>query len=114
MVKGLETPPSEGAALPDEPLGRLVRYEAEGVFGFRHIDFDLNPEGMTILTGANGTGKSTVLRSINAISAGDLRAFWDLPLAAVTLTFQKRRRLRAERTSGGVSLTLTGEKSYDW
>lgn len=97
-----------------DPLGRLLRFEADGVFGSRKLDFDLNPEGTTILTGANGTGKSTVLRAINAISAADFRSFRDLPLKSVSLFFPKRKRIRMEVTESGVSVALTGEKPYEW
>ncbi len=108
-------PVEKGLQLADEdPLGRLVRFEADGVFGSSKLDFDLNLEGTTILTGANGTGKSTVLRAINAISAADFRSFRDLPLKSVSLFFPKRKRIRMEVTVSGVSVALTGEKPYEW
>lgn len=57
------------------PLGRLQEYAILGLFGNPLHEFRLANDGPTILTGVNGTGKSTILRTISAISKG---SWWDL------------------------------------
>lgn len=100
--------------MADDPLGALLRFSAEGLFGKRRVEVEMSGEGITILTGANGTGKSTVLRAINAISAGDLRSFTELPLQSATLAFPKRKRIHVEKTPAGVTIALTGERTFEW
>lgn len=57
------------------PRGRLVRLE---INRFRHVKPGLElrfDEGINVLLGDNGTGKSTLLELICALVAGDLRAY---------------------------------------
>ena len=51
-------------------LGRLDAYHIEGLWGRRTIHFSPVRPGPTLLTGANGSGKSTVLRTVHAVGSG--------------------------------------------
>ncbi|MGA5145139.1 AAA family ATPase [Streptomyces griseoincarnatus] len=87
----LERPGDEG---PDDEdvkfahFGRLVHYSVSGLFGYYNHEFALDVDEPTILTGANGTGKSTVLRSINWISRGHFGPLVRLEFDTMTLTFE--------------------------
>jgi ABC-type transport system involved in cytochrome c biogenesis ATPase subunit len=93
--KQRETPP---------PFGRLLRYEVKGLFGKHDHAFDLELDGPTILTGANGTGKSTILRTINAVGSGA----WDdlalMPFRALTLRFEDAPLVRVSRVKSGLKV----------
>jgi ABC-type transport system involved in cytochrome c biogenesis ATPase subunit len=76
--------------MPDEgtSLGHLAHFEVRGLFGDRRFSFDLDRREPTLLTGSNGTGKSTVLRIIDAIGTGEWQALSRLPFKTATLRFE--------------------------
>lgn len=51
---------------------RMMQFKVEKLFGRFDYDLQLNKEGLTILTGPNGFGKSTILKCIEALSKGML------------------------------------------
>ena len=51
---------------------RMMQFKVEKLFGRFNYDLQLNKEGLTILTGPNGFGKSTILKCIEALSKGVL------------------------------------------
>lgn len=59
------------------------------LFGRFDYDLVLKEGGVTILTGPNGYGKSTILKMIDAIAKHKLNFFADLPFAQITLKFDK-------------------------
>lgn len=70
-------------------LGRLREYRIEGLFGRAKFSFDLDPHEPTLLTGVNGTGKSTILRTIDAISSTQWSSLAGLPFRKIVLNFEK-------------------------
>ena len=56
----------------------LRRIVYKGLFGIFDYDIELKNEGVTILTGPNGFGKSTILRSIDALRNFDIIFFGEL------------------------------------
>jgi ABC-type transport system involved in cytochrome c biogenesis ATPase subunit len=70
------------------PLGRLQSYAVKGLFGRADHHFDFDPHEPTLLTGVNGTGKSTILKTIDAISAGRWSSLAQLPFDRLMLTFE--------------------------
>lgn len=91
------------------PYGRLVRYEISGLFGQHDHAFDLELEEPTILTGANGTGKSTILRTINAIGTGAWPQLFALPFKSLTLRFEHSPLIRVTRLKGSLKVEHGGE-----
>src|SRR6266545_4060547 len=79
-------------------IGRLEHYSVSGLFGTRDIDFALDERAPTLLTGVNGTGKSTVLRTIDAISTGRWAVLFEIPFSLLTLRFSSGAVLKAEQT----------------
>ncbi|MEQ6025508.1 AAA family ATPase [Streptomyces salinarius] len=97
----------EGAVPHSEDLdevrsfGHLLHYAAHGLFGSPVREFSLDVREPTMLTGANGTGKSTVLRTIDWISHGDWLALLGIPFDRIVLEFE-RARIEVINKSGSV------------
>jgi predicted ATP-binding protein involved in virulence len=66
----------------------LESVEITGLFGLPAFTLVLDQRQPTILTGANGTGKSTILRVINAISNADVITLASAPLEKLVLNVQ--------------------------
>lgn len=60
----------------------------EQLFGRFNYSISIAPGGITILTGPNGFGKSTILRIISAISNGNLSFFIKLDFSSITILFE--------------------------
>jgi predicted ATP-binding protein involved in virulence len=58
---------------------------------FRQFDYniELKSEGITILTGPNGYGKTTVLKIIYALATKNMAFFFSLPFKKIVLSFEK-------------------------
>ncbi|WP_405990802.1 AAA family ATPase [Streptomyces sp. NBC_00986] len=82
-------------------FGSLQHYAAYGLFGSPLREFSLDVREPTMLTGANGTGKSTVLRTIDWISHGDWISLLGIPFDRIVLEFE-RARLEVINRSGSV------------
>ena len=65
----------------------LERIKIEKLFGSYDYDIHLNDERVTIVTGPNGYGKTTVLRIINAFANRNFFLFLILKYCSMTLTF---------------------------
>jgi energy-coupling factor transporter ATP-binding protein EcfA2 len=86
----------------------LKRVEVSGLFGTRDFALPLGPLA-TIVTGENGSGKSTVLRALHLLSNGHWSGFHDLPLASAEVVFADNSRMRATNTDAGLILEGGGE-----
>lgn len=71
-------------------MARLESIEIKDLFdrkGFNHkIEFNQDP-GMTIIVGANGYGKTTILKMINGLLSFDLSIFFSVPYTRVKFSF---------------------------
>lgn len=112
------TPPSRRRRAPKkapkEKLGRLRRYKITDLFDTFNYDFDLDSHGPTLLTGVNGTGKSTILRTIDAVSTGSWTALATMPFKSLVLEFDTNRTLGIERSEEGTQISLTGEEAWNY
>jgi ABC-type lipoprotein export system ATPase subunit len=79
---------------------RLTSIDVGGLFGREPFEILLDPEAPTVLTGANGTGKSTLLRLISALSNSDVTALATAPLDYLALHFEGIDSLRMTRVEG--------------
>lgn len=61
--------------------------EVRGLFGRLNYDIAVDRQLPTVLTGANGTGKSTILRLVHAIASGDLTPVVLAPIQEIRLSF---------------------------
>jgi DNA replication and repair protein RecF len=70
---------------------------------FRAVDLDLEPEGTTVITGSNGTGKTSILEAVAYL--GTRRSFRGAPPEAMVRTGAESAVVRAE-LEGSDSPTL--------
>jgi len=92
----------------------LVEYSIKDLFGDRDLSFILDESEPTVLTGANGSGKSTVLRTIDAFSAGQWELLDKIPFSELRLHFKSGKSVRLKRDSKGLTFSASGHKSWTW
>ena len=56
----------------------MIKMIIRDLFGTFNYDISLCEKGMSILTGANGFGKSTIIKCIKALGESDIYFFWKL------------------------------------
>lgn len=66
---------------------RITKVSVTGLFGIFNHRVSLNDEGITILHGPNGVGKTSVLRLIHAAFSDDLPYLWRTPFEKLELEF---------------------------
>ncbi|MFD2082936.1 Predicted ATP-binding protein involved in virulence [Actinopolymorpha cephalotaxi] len=93
--------------------GGLRLIVVRGLFGFRDYELNIDPEYPTVLTGANGTGKSTLLQLVNAVSTGDVRVLADAPVDRLELHFESKPTFRLVRDAKGSVHLSWGDHSSD-
>ena len=77
---------------------RLVSVRIEGLFGNLTHSIQLNSEsGITILTGPNGCGKTTILKLIDAFAHIDLRVLLDVPFRRILFGFDNETEISVTR-----------------
>lgn len=84
-----------------------------GLLGRGKLDLELAVGDATILTGANGTGKSTVLRTIDFFGRGRWDSLSALPFDALTFEFADSEPIRVDRTSEGLRITQ-GARNWEY
>lgn len=67
---------------------------------FGRFDYNINTkdDGVTIITGPNGYGKSTILKIINALSQGDFLLFVKLDFSIIQVVFDNGEEVKIRRT----------------
>ncbi|MBE6096667.1 MAG: hypothetical protein E7198_02590 [Schwartzia succinivorans] len=91
----------------------MISIQFEKLFGRFDYEVILNQEGLTILTGPNGYGKSTILKSIEAIGKGieGINYFWLLEFKKIIVCFEEGESLVIEKNEN--LLIINGEQ-IDW
>lgn len=74
----------------------------EGLFGRFTYNISTKAEGITIITGPNGFGKSTILRIINAISKGNIDYFTRLDFSSIMISFRNNRKITIKKTEKSI------------
>jgi energy-coupling factor transporter ATP-binding protein EcfA2 len=95
-------------------IGRLTGYSIKGLFGGLDYEFDLVVDEPTILTGANGAGKSTILRSVNAIASGSWPRLAQIPFRSLALAFERGPQLRVKRTKSELTVSYGQREPFVW
>lgn len=70
----------------------MVGINIRGLFGHFDYDIDLADGGMTILTGPNGYGKSTIIKCINALRNSEIEYFLDLDFISLDILMEEESR----------------------
>ena len=76
-----------------QELRRLRSIEVEGLFGVYHHRIDLKRDGVTLLHGPNGVGKTSVLKMTDALLTGRLGYFHRVPFRRFLLQFEDNSTL---------------------
>lgn len=75
------------------------------LFGIFDYDIEMCRDSMTILTGPNGFGKSTLIKCIKAVSDSDLLFFLELQFEEIMLWFEnKENHITIRRTEKGLNI----------
>jgi ABC-type branched-subunit amino acid transport system ATPase component len=93
---------------------QLVKYQIDGLFGRPPIPIDLAEEGVSLLTGANGTGKSTVLKSIDAVANARWLGLHALPFRSVAFEFADGTRLDVARDDTALHVLLDQDQFIEF
>ncbi len=83
---------------------RMIAIEFEKLFGRFDYDVRLNQDGLTILTGPNGYGKSTILKSIEAIGNGlaGILYFFSIDFNKIIVSFENDKKITIEKHEGNL------------
>jgi energy-coupling factor transporter ATP-binding protein EcfA2 len=93
---------------------KLVSYKVTKLFGVRDVGFELDPQEPTLLTGSNGSGKSTILRTVDAICTGRWGALEKAPFKTITLGFSKGPALKVTKVKEGITVSSQGRDSWTY
>ena len=83
---------------------------------FGQFDYDIpldNPEGLKILTGPNGYGKTAVLNIIDSIVNNNFGFFYTLPFECITLFFEDNVKLMVYKNNAARIIHLTFKNNID-
>lgn len=78
--------------------------EIVGLFGRFNYRIATMPGGITILTGPNGFGKSTILKIISALSTSDLMYFLQLEFKTIAINFDSALTTSIEKAEDGIKI----------
>lgn len=92
----------------------MLGIQFEKLFGRFDYDVIFNVEGLTILTGPNGYGKSTILKSIEAIGKEfvGVMFFMGLDFKKITINFENNKNIIIEKVDGKLiinNISIEGE-----
>lgn len=96
-------------------MERLIRVTAEKLFGYLDQDVSLaTNEGVTILHGANGSGKTTILRAIRELSHRPPVTLSTVPFESFGLHFESGLVLTVRHLGDKCTLHLNDGDSHKW
>ncbi|MBW1649438.1 MAG: AAA family ATPase [Deltaproteobacteria bacterium] len=81
----------------------LKKIKIKGLFNKFDYDIELKKEGLTILTGPNGYGKTTILKIIYALAVKNIFFFFQLPFNKIELIQEKEQ----------ITIVKKGKQSLD-
>lgn len=82
----------------------LKGIKIKGLFNRFNYDIKLKPGGITIITGPNGYGKSTILRIINSISNDSLSKTIEFPFKSIELIFTDSEPFYMEKLKESIKI----------
>lgn len=96
----------------------MLGIQFEKLFGRFDYDVIFNSEGLTIITGPNGYGKSTILKSIEALSKEfvGLFFFMRLDFKKITVNFENNKKIIIEKADDRLTINnipIEGEVFQD-
>ena len=86
------------------------------LFGRFNYNISMKSGGVTIITGPNGFGKSTILRIINALNSENIEFFMDLDFSKIMIVFDNEKksthRIRQKTRPSGVAVDNTRARFF--
>lgn len=90
---------------------KLLQFKAEKVYGYLNFNIKFNDK-LSFLVGGNGSGKTTVLKLIQAVLTPNLRDIYLIPFEKVELEFQndlKDYKIKVEKSIDGITISLNNK-----
>ncbi len=87
----------------------LKKITIKGLFDKFDYDIELKKEGITILTGPNGYGKTTILKILYSFAAKSLAFFFQLPFKEIVLTLENNE-IRLSKIDDTLEIQYGSEK----
>lgn len=78
--------------------------QISNLFGRFNYKIVMKPEGITIITGPNGFGKSTILRIIEALSKGNVAYFSRLDFSRLVVEFDNHKKATILKSGNGITV----------
>ena len=94
-------------------VGHMRELVIRGLFNTRDYNFELDRKEPTLLTGSNGSGKSTILRIVDAIGTGAWLTLLNYPFSSISLTFESGTHLTAERVDPNTLRVVLNSQSFE-
>jgi predicted ATP-binding protein involved in virulence len=82
---------------------KLIEFKANSVYDFLDFDIKFNND-LSFLVGGNGSGKSTILKLINAILTPNLKDIFLIPFSSLALTIEIEKKLH--------TINITQDKQF--
>nr|VFK06910.1 MAG: Predicted ATP-binding protein involved in virulence [Candidatus Kentron sp. LPFa]VFK23071.1 MAG: Predicted ATP-binding protein involved in virulence [Candidatus Kentron sp. LPFa] len=91
----------------------LKKIQIKGLFDKFDYDIELKEGGLTILTGPNGYGKTTILGIIYAIAVKDQSFFSQIPFVEIALIQDETETIRIEKKNGRPDFQLGNDRPQE-
>lgn len=94
-------------------IAMIKSIEINNLFGRFNYHIITKSNGITIITGPNGFGKSTILRIINALSKGNLGFFTGFDFSTIVIFFEGDQKTTIKKRKGEISIDDVKFSSLD-
>lgn len=91
----------------------LQKITIKKLFGRFDYNISLSNDGVTILTGPNGFGKSTILKIIEAVSNRDVKFFFSLDFEAISLDCGVNEKIKIKKSSDANKVDFSFNKTSE-
>lgn len=104
--------------IKDNQNNKIVKIKVKSLFGLFDYDIPLNDNGVTILIGVNGSGKSTIFKILHNILRAKFYNILDVDFKSFEVYFESGDFVKCERASRSVdvdnlSLNVAGNKRLE-
>lgn len=97
-------------------MSRIIKFEVTGVWGSERKSITFNND-MNFLVGINGSGKTTILKIIYAISTADIVAMHKLHFSSAYIVLNNNCNIAVSKDRGNIEFVIidqTGSLSFDF